>query len=356
MIKYKPMITYSFIIPTLNANRTLEECLEHVANQNFSKDQVEIIIADGGSTDRTLTIASKYNATIVPNPLKTGEAGKMAGLKVARGEYVVFLDSDNILIDPDWLINLKKPFEDPEIVATESIYFLSRPADNALTRYFAYMGMGDPINLFLGNYDHINAITNKWTSLNVPVEKQSGYLKIHLFKDKPLPTVGANGFVVKRTLLDPLLTDEYLFDVDVMNLLMSSNLDTSSCYMAKVDTGLVHLFTPDIKTFVRKQQRRVRDYVYYQSKNLRVSHDTRNVILKILYPGGPNFTGLLLFIASCVTIIPLLIQSVIGFTRKPDWVWILHPLLCEITLFVYTTERLKSFVRKGIYDRSKWSQ
>ncbi|MDQ3098191.1 MAG: glycosyltransferase family 2 protein [bacterium] len=350
------MLIYSFIIPTLNAHRTLRECLEHVSKQNYPKEKVEIISADGGSTDGTIDILKEYGVKIIANPLKTGEAGKMAGLKAAQGEYVVFLDSDNILIDPDWLTKLEKPFSDPEIVATESIYFLSRKSDNSLTRYFAYMGMGDPINLFLGNYDHINAITNRWTSLNVPVEQKQGFLKIHLFKDKPLPTVGANGFVVRRTLLNPLLKDEYLFDVDVMNLLMESNNETNSCYMAKVDTGLVHLFTPDIKTFVRKQQRRVRDYVYYQSKNLRVSHDTRNIFLKLLYPGGPNFTGLLLFIASCFTIIPLLVQALIGFVRKPDWVWIFHPLLCEITLFVYTTERLKSFVKKGIYDRSKWSQ
>ncbi len=349
-------MTYSIIIPTLNAQRTLDECLKYVVAQNYPKEEYEIIIADGGSIDQTLDIVNKYNTKIVANPLKTGEAGKMAGLKVAQGEFVIFLDSDNILIDPDWLTKLQKPFNDGEIVAAESIYFLSRKTDNALTRYFAYMGMGDPINLFLGNYDHISVITNKWTSLNIPTQKKEGYLKVQLFKDKPLPTVGANGFAVRRNLLSPLLQDEYLFDVDVMNLLMQNNPDTNSCFMAKVDTGLVHLFTPDIKTFVRKQQRRVRDYVYYQSKNLRVSHDTRNIFLKILYPGGPSFTGLVLFIASCLTVLPLLAQAVIGFFRKPDWVWLMHPVLCEITLYVYTTERIKSFVKKEIYDRSKWSQ
>ncbi len=354
------MLTFSVIIPTLNAQRTLEECLAYLFSQNYPKDKIEIISADGGSTDSTLDILKKYNVKIVPNPLKTGEAGKMAGLKAAQGEYVVFLDSDNILIDPDWLTKLEKPFADSQIVAAESIYFLCRKADNSLTRYFAFMGMGDPINLFLGNYDHINAITNKWTSLNISSEMKNidstEYLKIHLYKDKPLPTVGANGFVVRRTLLDSLLKDDYLFDVDVMNLLMQNHKEDNSCYMAKVYTGLVHLFTPDIKTFIRKQQRRVRDYVYYQSKNLRVSHDTRNIFLKILYPGGPSFKGLLLFILSCFTIIPLLLQVVIGFIRKPDWVWLLHPLLCEITLYVYTTERIKSFFKKGIYDRAKWSQ
>lgn len=347
-------MTFSIIIPTLNAKRTLEECLLHLTQQNYPKEHFEIISADGGSTDGTLEILQKYNVKIISNPRKTGEAGKMAGLKAAQGKLVVFLDSDNILVDRDWLTKIEKPFADPDIVASESLYFVCRKTDNALTRYFAHLGMGDPINLFLKNYDHISAITNTWTSLNIPVEQKSGYLKIQLIKDQPLPTVGANGFAVRRNLLAPLMQDDYLFDVDVIKLLMNTN--NKSCVMAKVDTGLVHLFSPDIKTFIRKQQRRIRDYLYYQAKNLRVSQPTNNILMRVLYPGGPTFTWLLIFMAACITVIPLIIQAVIGFVRKPDWVWILHPLLCEITLFVYTTERLKSFFKKGIYDRSKWSQ
>ena len=93
----------SVVTPTLNAASVLEAELESIRSQNYPQDKIEIIIADGGSTDNTLEIAKKYNAVVVPNKLKTAEAGKAAGLKVATGDLVALIDSDNILPTNEWL-------------------------------------------------------------------------------------------------------------------------------------------------------------------------------------------------------------------------------------------------------------
>lgn len=85
----------SILIPTLNAGRVLEGCLQSIANQDYPKELVEIIIADGGSTDKTLEIARKYTNKIYPNPLKTGEAGKAEALKHASCDIIAFVDSVN---------------------------------------------------------------------------------------------------------------------------------------------------------------------------------------------------------------------------------------------------------------------
>lgn len=347
-------MTISVLIPTLNAARTLDECLSHLRAQNFPTSDYEIILADGGSTDQTRAIATKYQTKVLENPLKTGEAGKMVALKHAKGEYVVFLDSDNILIDPDWLQKMQQPFAEPGIVATEPIRYDCRPHDNALTRYFAYLGMGDPLNYFLGNYDRLCAINNLWTKIPLSQNSHPGYFKVQLDPTKPMPTIGANGFVVRRQLLIPLQSKDYLFDVDVLHSLSQNQ----PFHIAKVHTSVVHLFAPNISTFIRKQQRRVRDYVYYNSQKERQhsDEDQRNFFLKLLYPGGTNFSGLLIFVLSCVTVLPLLVQMVSGFRRKPDWVWLLHPLLCEVTLYVYGTERIRSIFKKQLYDRSQWKQ
>ncbi len=81
----------SIVIPTYNSQRTLGMCLESIKNQDYPKNKIEIIIADAGSSDKTREVAKKYK--IVDNLLKTGEAGKAAGIKHAAGE----IDSDNIL-------------------------------------------------------------------------------------------------------------------------------------------------------------------------------------------------------------------------------------------------------------------
>ncbi|MBU3967076.1 MAG: glycosyltransferase [Euryarchaeota archaeon] len=96
----------SIITPTYNSAKTLTACLESIKNQDY-QGEIEIIIADGDSTDSTLEIARKYTDKIYPNPLKTGEAGKAVGIKHSKGEIIALIDSDNILPTEDWLSRMK---------------------------------------------------------------------------------------------------------------------------------------------------------------------------------------------------------------------------------------------------------
>jgi glycosyltransferase involved in cell wall biosynthesis len=141
----------SIIIPTLNSEKTLKDCLGSIAMQDYPKDKIEVIVADGGLTDGTLEIISEFsvasnlqpqpsNIHIVPNNLKTGEAGKAVGLKNARNDIIAFVDSDNILPDKDWLKRMVEPFNDPEIIASEPIEYTYRATDGYITRYCALLG------------------------------------------------------------------------------------------------------------------------------------------------------------------------------------------------------------------------
>ena len=106
----KKLPTVSILVATLNAGRVLEKSLASIAKQNYPKNRVKIIIADGGSTDETLKIAKKYGAKIYRNPLKTGEAGKAVALRQARGELSALVDSDNYLPTKNWLKRMVEPF------------------------------------------------------------------------------------------------------------------------------------------------------------------------------------------------------------------------------------------------------
>jgi len=113
----------SVVIPTYNSANTLPLCLESIAAQDYPEDNIEIIIADGGSTDSTLEIAQKYTDKIYPNPLKTGEAGKAVGIKHSKGEIIALIDSDNILPSRDWLSRMTEPFQDRGIAGIEPLYY-----------------------------------------------------------------------------------------------------------------------------------------------------------------------------------------------------------------------------------------
>ena len=98
----------SVIIPVFNAEKFLVDCIKSVCNQTF-KD-IEIILLDDGSTDNSLQICrmmSKYDKRIVViNKENTGVADtRNVGLDCAKGEYIFFCDSDDLLVQ-DCLMRL----------------------------------------------------------------------------------------------------------------------------------------------------------------------------------------------------------------------------------------------------------
>ena len=254
----------SIIVPTLNSGLHLDRCLKSIATQDYPHDHIELIVADGGSTDETLTIAQRYATLIVQNQLKTGEAGKAAGLKVATGEVIAFIDSDNILPQTDWLKKMVVPFQDPLITGCEPIAFHYDRTDSAITRYCAMLGMNDPICLFLGNYDRFNHITQRWTEINLKTQECVGYTQITL-QGSSLPTIGANGTMYRRGVLQTFLDQDYFFDIDVIAELAHRG---AICF-AKVHVSIGHIFTTTWAGFTKKQHRRVTDYLYYSNKQRR---------------------------------------------------------------------------------------
>jgi glycosyltransferase involved in cell wall biosynthesis len=332
-------LSISVIIPTLNAQSTLEGCLLSLEKQRYS-GAVQVIIADGGSTDSTLEIASRHGCVVVDNPGRTGEAGKAAGLKAASGDVVALVDSDNILPDEHWLQSMVQPFTDPLISGTEPIRFTYRRTDPALTRYCAMMGMNDPLCYFLKNYDRINALSETWTGLNVETTGRDGYLEVHL-EPGLIPTIGANGFLVRKTLLDELEIGDYLFDIDVVHQLVERGHNR----FAKVDAGIIHLYGRGLSAFARKQLRRVRDFRYYGSLGIR------------RYPWSrQKRTGLVKFVIYCLLVFPLIAQAARGYARKPDVAWALHAPACIITLFVYGWGFIEGSFKPRQQERTGWKQ
>jgi glycosyltransferase involved in cell wall biosynthesis len=344
----------SIIIPTLNSAKTLKDCLKSITIQDYPQEKVEIIIADGGSTDSTLEIINSVIATnlinlkVVANKLKTGEAGKATGLKYTKNEIIAFIDSDNILPDKNWLKRMVEPFKDHEIIASEPIEYTYRRTDGYITRYCALLGMNDPLCLFLGNYDRHCTLTGQWTEMPHKEEDKDNYLKIELNKGY-LPTIGANGFLIRRSALEGFSIGDYLFDIDVIcELLDKETYSTASegkAKIAKVKIGVIHIFSGDIRTFSRKQRRRIRDYLYYNKLGVRK------------YPWkGVGKTKLLKFILLCLTIVPLILQGIKGYMKKSDAAWLFHPIACWITLWEYGWGRVGGIFGIGELKRDGWGQ
>lgn len=95
----------SIIVPLYNVEKYLKPCLESIVTQKFS-GKFEVIIVDDGSKDDSGAIADSYG--LMPNVLVIHQvngglsAARNAGLRVSRGKYIMFVDSDD-MIGPGYL-------------------------------------------------------------------------------------------------------------------------------------------------------------------------------------------------------------------------------------------------------------
>ena len=98
---------FSIIIPTYNTKKYITQCVESFAKQNF--DDYEIIICDDGSTDGTIELLKKLknsykNVIIEFNEHIGAGAARNEGIKLAKGKYIFFCDSDDFVSDDFFVV------------------------------------------------------------------------------------------------------------------------------------------------------------------------------------------------------------------------------------------------------------
>lgn len=96
-------------MPVKNGSNYIKQALEAIKSQNVN---LEIIVVDDASSDDSAQIAASYGALIVKHEINKGSvASKNSGLKIARGNYVIFHDHDDVMNDnalPQMLEELEK--------------------------------------------------------------------------------------------------------------------------------------------------------------------------------------------------------------------------------------------------------
>lgn len=88
----KPKI--SVVIPTKNSDTTIELCINSICEQTYSN--IEIIIVDSNSADKTVKIAEKMGCKVLFTDWRVLGA-RYEGLKASSGDYILMLDSDQTL-------------------------------------------------------------------------------------------------------------------------------------------------------------------------------------------------------------------------------------------------------------------
>ncbi len=105
-------LLFSVIIPVYNTKTYLSECVDSVLAQN--RADYEIILVDDGSSDGSELICDEYakaneKIRVIHQSNMGLSAARNAGIEGARGEYILFLDSDDVLLGGDALSELAEP-------------------------------------------------------------------------------------------------------------------------------------------------------------------------------------------------------------------------------------------------------
>lgn len=120
----------SIIIPAKNEEKYIGGLLSSIKSQSF-KDY-EIIVADDGSSDRTAEIARKHGASVVSGSWSNPSHARNNGAKIARHDYLLFLDADALLPRHFLKHNLREFIERDLDVATTFVEPVSESAFDKL--------------------------------------------------------------------------------------------------------------------------------------------------------------------------------------------------------------------------------
>ena len=122
-------IKVSVIVPVYNAEEHLNQCLDTIVNQTLK--EIEIICVDDGSTDNSLEILNQYaqkdtRIKVIQQKNQYAGVARNNGLKIARGEYVIFLDSDDFFKED----LLEKTYNQGKKVDADIVLFGAKCFDN----------------------------------------------------------------------------------------------------------------------------------------------------------------------------------------------------------------------------------
>ena len=322
----------SFVIPTYNADYFLERCLKSIRVQRYPRENIEIIIADGGSTDGTLGISNRYNCRILENKRRLAECGVQLGVLNARGDLVVIFAADNELVSVDWAKKVIKPFlYDKDVTAVWGRLAATNDSP-ALNKYFALI-QNDPLNFFL-NKNLQAYLKDKATS------KVEDY---HIFRvDSSRPLVwGANGLIFRKESICPIWdTGQYLGDNDAFQIMIEKGMDKVAYFNGPF---VYHHHVRQIKDCIKKWRR---NYIcHFLSKR-----KTRN--LRWVFAKGFSVKLAIWSVYSGIPIFSF-IHSVFLSIRNRNKYWLYHSTVSFLQLFTYswatiTTSQGRSFIKDKI--------
>lgn len=201
------MPKFSVIVPVYNSEKYLKKCLDSIMGQTY-KD-FEVIVVNDGSTDNSSNIIKKYNVKLINQDNSGVSVARNNGIKNSKGEYFIFVDSDDY-IEKDLLKKINESLDNnPDIVRyqTKEIYnnesheyheqeFIGKNGEEAFKSIIESHFI-DAICLYSIKRDYF--LKNKFQFKKGLYHEDFGLIPIMIFKSKVVNSIDYCGYnYVKR--------------------------------------------------------------------------------------------------------------------------------------------------------------
>ena len=248
-------------------------------------------------------------------------------IKKAKGDLLLMLDHDNILPNQNLIKKMIQPFLDNKnMVGVETLRYYYDPNATILDRYIGLFGVADPLALYLGKADRLSFIYDTYYSKYKPIDMGDYY--IVRFNKNNIPTIGANGFMIRKDLLlnNADTRPGKYFPIDVNVDLIRKGLNT----YAFVKDSISHLSGHGSVGYYLKRRMLFMKQFYLSDKNIYLQKGRRYSLYE-----KKDFWRLVYFIIISLTLIIPLIDSFRGYRKVHNFAWFIHPILCFGFVVIY---------------------
>lgn len=149
---YNPLV--SVVIPVKNGEATLGQCLRSIKRSYYKN--LEVIVVDDHSTDRTSEIAGSFNCRLIAAEEGAGaNAARNRGAREANGEIFVFIDAD-VVVSRETILGIVERLEEDFLDAVVGIYTARHRNDSIFSQYknlwirYSYMKSPPAIDWMFG--------------------------------------------------------------------------------------------------------------------------------------------------------------------------------------------------------------
>jgi glycosyltransferase involved in cell wall biosynthesis len=287
----------SFVIPTYNASKYQQLCLESIFSQEYPKNKIEVLIVDGDSKDDMLEISRRFPVRILKNPKRLAEMGLAIRVRESKGDFIVVFAADNVRPTRAWLRKVIKPLQENKDLAGVFPFPEVNSSDSSMNRYYCHIKT-DTLTYFV-----FDSFGNRLKTYN-PILCWDEY-DIFIFPKENCPLIAlAQGFVFKREVIPKSIA---LDDVAPFCKMVSRGYKLALVH----NIGIYHYHLENIRSFVRKRVFRAIIRLSRSAERHGLMNRKRKVRMRLwlLYS--------LSWIWPCI-------DSIRGYKEEPDVAWFYH--------------------------------